>query len=142
MVQVEVCSDSGMRAGPDCPHTHEAWVPEASLTATSCGWCERIHCDEGCAHRVHAGCAEGEMQAASWFVLPPHQAAHYQRHHAGYEPLPPWHPTCGDMDDDALVLVQPRPNAEVYLPRRLDGDRNGVVFEASHRDPRARVSAH
>ena len=141
---VELCQRSGMIAGPDCEHRVEAQVPLAGERSQVCGYCERIHCDQSCTHRVHAGCARSDqMQARSWFVLPTSQAWFYDRNHADYHPLPPWDPSCeGQEDTGELALLRPRNGAEVYVPVELNGQRGRVVFEAAHRDDRAQVHWH
>ena len=134
LVEAEVCTRSGQRAGPDCEHREVRLLPHASLAATGCTHCRRIHCDEGCRQRLHAGCAPlGEIHSEGWFTLPPGQAWFYARRRADYRPLPPWAPGCGN-DEARMSVLSPREGAEVFVPRELDGDLGRVVFEAAHRD--------
>ncbi len=141
---VDLCNQSGMIAGPDCEHRVSALVPVAGERAQVCGYCERIHCDEDCHFRLHAGCAApNEMHGESWFVLPTAQAWFYDRNHSDHRPLPPWHPSCeGQEDSGELAILRPRHGAEVYVPVELNGERGRVVFEAAHRDDKARVHWH
>jgi penicillin-binding protein 1C len=142
LVEAEVCTRSGERAGPDCEHTEEALLPHASLAATGCSRCERIHCDEGCRERVHAGCAApSEMHAEGWFTLPPGQEWFYSRRRADYRPLPPWREGC-DADEARMSVLSPREGAEVFVPRELNGERGRVVFEAAHRDRGGEIHWH
>ncbi len=142
LVEAPVCVRSGERAGPDCAAVETRLLPAASLAATGCHRCQRIHCDAGCRHRVHAGCAPPEgMHAEGWFVLPPGEEWFYSRHRADHRPLPPWAPGC-DVDEDGLTVLSPREGAEVFLPRELDGSDGRVVFEAAHRDRTEAIHWH
>ena len=145
LVQVEICDHSGMRAGPDCADHHTAFVPKGARRATACTYCERIHCDAGCAHRVDASCSEiAEIESPSWFVLPPGQEWFYEKKHADYQRLPPVRADCreGAAEAQPMSLVSPREGAEVYVPIDLSGQRGAVVFEAAHRDPEATIHWH
>ena len=45
LVQVTVCADSGMRAGPNCPDTRTVWAPPAAANSEVCGFCRLVHLD-------------------------------------------------------------------------------------------------
>ena len=119
LVQVEICAYSGQRAGPDCPATRTGSVPSAALHSTGCSFCRRIHCDEDCSRRVHAGCAGlEEMHSEPWFVLPAAQEWFYSRRHSDYRTLPPWRDGCAEAgaDSAAISMLYPRSGAQVYVP--------------------------
>jgi len=141
LVPVAVCTHSGQRAGPDCEHTEVRELPAAAQRATACAYCQRIHCDAGCKHRVHADCEAGPITSRGWFVLPPSQAWFVSRRRADYVPPPPYKPGCA-VPTGALSVLSPRPGARVFLPRDLDGAPGQVVFEAAHRDRNAAVHWH
>jgi penicillin-binding protein 1C len=144
LVRVEVCAHSGRRAGTDCPERRFEDAPKAGLRGVGCSYCRLVHTDG--THRVHAGCATlAEMKAEPWFVLPPAMEAFYTARDARYRALPPWRAGCVPPDDEgvrALSIVSPKPNAEVIVPRGLDGVPGRVVLEAAHRDPDAVVYWH
>jgi penicillin-binding protein 1C len=145
LVQVEVCAHSGMRAGPDCAETRWEKVPRHGALGPGCAYCELVHCDEGCAHRVDATCAQPEeLHPTPWFVLPPSIEQYWVHRHPEHRSLPPLREGCegSGAASEALALLSPRPGAEVYVPIELDGKRGRVVFEAAHRDPRERVFWH
>lgn len=142
MVEAAVCARSGQRAGPDCEHRAVRLLPQASLAATGCTHCRRIHCDEGCRLRLHADCAApADIHAEGWFTLPPGQEWFYARRRSDYRPLPPWAPGC-DSDEARLTVLSPREGAEVFVPRELDGEVGRVVFEAAHRDRAEAIHWH
>lgn len=144
LVAVDVCADSGERAGPDCPHVETRRVPVGALEAGGCTRCRRVHCvDEACTARAHAACTDGDLHATPWFVLPPAQAAGYARQHPGYRPLPPWAPGCAPPEEDVpFAWVSPRADARFVVPVDLDGGRSEVVFEVAHTDPDAVLHWH
>lgn len=145
MVTVTVCAHSGKLAGPDCAETIAEQVPKAGQRGPSCNLCRQIHCDKGCAHQVHSGCASpSEMETHARFVLPAGEEWFYAREHPDYDPLPPWRDDCaGDVAPTApMALLSPAPDAEVYVPVELDGKRGRVVFEARHRDADAVLYWH
>ncbi|MBN2496486.1 MAG: penicillin-binding protein 1C [Deltaproteobacteria bacterium] len=143
--RVQVCAKSGMRAGPLCAHTHEAWIPRAGLRSGPCAFCRQVHLDETGAYRVHADCESiSRMQSREIFVLPPEMEHYYRRRHADYRPLPPWRAGCEQQASGPAELscIQPGEGAEIYVPVELDGLRGRAVFEAAHRRAGARVFWH
>ena len=144
---VEVCARSGMRAGPYCASRRDELVPRAGLDSPPCAFCRLIHADQALAWQVHADCEPlAAIRNVPWFVLPPALETHFRRLHADYLPPPPYRPDCqaglGAAGGGALSFVSPREGAVVYVPRELDGSTGRVVFEAAHRDPKARVFWH
>lgn len=142
LVEVDVCDHSGMLAGPDCADHHRAWVPKAGRRAPVCGYCQQIHCDAGCGHRVTSACsAVAAMETRPWFVLPPAMEWFYVRNHPQYRPMPPMRRDCGEASE-GLAMIYPSPDAAVFVPIELDGTRGKVVLQASHRDPSAEIFWH
>lgn len=145
LVEVDLCADSGMRAGPDCPHVSRGRIPRAGLRSPPCSWCERIHCDATCEHRANADCAPLDaLRPEPFFVLPPAVEGPWIRRHPTHRSLPPWAPGCAPSESgsEAVSLVTPREGSEVVVPVELDGARGAIVFRAAHRDPRARLWWH
>jgi penicillin-binding protein 1C len=144
---IEVCARSGMRAGPYCAAHRDELVPRAGLDSPPCAYCRLIHADQALAWQVHADCEpQAAIRSVPWFVLPPALETHFRRLHADYVPPPPYRPDCraalGAEGGGALSFVSPREGTVVYVPRELDGSTGRVVFEAAHRDPKARVFWH
>lgn len=145
LVPVRVCAHSGALAGPDCADTAIEEVPRAGQRGPSCTSCKVIHCDAGCAHRVTSECSDiAAMETRSWFSLHPAAEWYYARQNPEYRPLPPLREDCrgGATEAAPMAILSPAPSAEVLVPIELSGQRGRVVFEASHRDPRAELFWH
>ncbi len=144
---VDVCARSGMRASPHCAMRRAELVPRAGLDSPACSFCQLVHTDAAAEWQVHADCEPvAVIRSIAWFVLPPAMETHYRRLHADYLPPPPYRPDCraaiGALGSASLSFVYPREGAAVYVPVEMDGSVGGVVFEAAHRDPAARVFWH
>jgi penicillin-binding protein 1C len=147
LVDVDVCSRSGMRAGPHCESRRAELVPRAGLDSPPCPFCRLVHTDAGGEWQVHGDCEPvSSIRSTAWFVLPPAMEAYYRAFHSDYRPPPAYRPDCraavGTAGSAALSLVSPREDATVYVPVEMDGASGRVVFEAAHRDPAARVFWH
>ena len=144
---IDVCARSGMRAGPQCETRRAELVPHAALDSPACSFCRLVHADAALAWQVHADCESlAAIRTVGWFVLPPALETHYRRLHANYRPPPPYRPDCraalSGAGSASLSFVYPREGAFVYVPVEMDGSLGRVVFEAAHRDPKARVFWH
>ncbi|MEN0063599.1 MAG: penicillin-binding protein 1C [Myxococcota bacterium] len=142
---VQVCADSGMRAGPDCDEVKGQRGPTTMKRAAGCQHCQRIHCvDEDCTARGHADCRPtSALHDASWFVLPAAQAHFTKRQDPSYRPLPPWAPECTPDDDGIQMgILEPKRNARVHVPIELDGKPGRLVLQGTHLDPSAVLYWH
>lgn len=143
MVEVEICRQSGFRAGPDCEETETLLVPVSGLKMEACPWHRLIHLDRQEQFRVHSDCYEvDQMHRASWFVLPPVMEWYYKRKNPGYRTLPPLLPGCGGGEELPMEMIYPKETRQVFIPRGLDGKLSRVVFEAAHRKPGVSIHWH
>lgn len=104
-VWAQVCTDSGMLAGPDCPKT-EQLIPEAGLETEPC---------------PYHGTGE--------FVLPPAMEWFYRPYHPEYTGA------VRKQAQDVMEFIYPTWGNTLYLPRQLDGSIEGVVFRVAHHTP-------
>lgn len=143
LVDVRVCDQSGQRAGPHCVHTRSERAPRAAEQGPLCSACRTVHCDEGCRHRLHAGCAPLEaLHAERRFALPAAMEHWYRLRHPSYEPLPPWREGCATGQDPPMAFRSPAPGTVLFVPTELDGARGRAVVEATHTDPQAVLYWH
>lgn len=143
MTDIELCTRSGFRAGPDCDHRSIRAVPAAGVRMESCPFHRTIHLDAQEQFRVHSDCYEtSRMVNASWFVLPPVMEWYFKKKDPHYQTLPPFAPGCMVLDEQAMELIYPKETRQVFIPRGLDGQLSRVVFEAAHREAGATIHWH
>ena len=111
-VWVQVCTESGMLATPECPKTDMA-IPEAGLETEPCPY-----------------------HASGEFVLPPAMEWYYKPHH------PEYIGASSKTQESALAFIYPAQGSTLYLPRQLNGEREGVVFRVAHHRPNATLWWH
>lgn len=142
MKKVTICPESGFAPSPSCPKKDTIWSTAKSSALPTCRYHEWVHLEETHAFRVNKNCYAGQIQTSSWFVLPPHLEYYYQKSHAGYKKLPPWHPNCKNKVETTMRIVFPADVKKVYIPRNLDGSRSEILFEVAHRDPAKMIYWH
>ncbi|WP_020558685.1 penicillin-binding protein 1C [Thiofilum flexile] len=143
--KIAVCKDDGYLSNGQCM-TKQVDAPQGGRFTRLSPYHQLIHLDSSGQWRVTSDCEPVyQMQTRNWFILPPDQAYYYRQHHANYQPLPPFRADCQALDNsqsEAIALVYPRPNTQIYLPRELDGKRNQVVFRAVPRRPETLLYWH
>lgn len=107
-----VCPASGMLRSPSCPEAETLRLPERALESPACPY-----------HREGA------------FVLPPAWEWYYR-------PLHPEYVVPAAAESAPMLFIYPEPGSTLYLPRQLDGNRAGAVFQLAHRHPDATVWWH
>lgn len=146
LTEIDVCLQSGYRAGPHCQTREKQWVPLKGREARACSFCRLIHCDQSMAYRVNGDCERiSNIQPVKWFVLPPAMEWYYMRSHTDYRPLPPYRDDCRDTLDDetpSMSLIYPTEEGSIYVPLDLDGTRSRTVFQAAHRLPGTTIYWH
>ncbi len=143
MTEIELCTTSGFRAGPDCDPVEIRMVPKAGEKMEVCPYHRIVHLDRQAQFRVHSDCYEtGQMVNASWFVLPPVMEWYYKRKDPHYHTLPPFSPGCGEGNEQPMEMIYPKETRQVFIPRGLDGQLSRVVFEVAHRETGAIIHWH
>ncbi|MCK4749401.1 MAG: penicillin-binding protein 1C, partial [Bacteroidales bacterium] len=141
MTEIEICTRSGFRAGPDCNQVESRMVPVAGKRMESCPYHRIIHLDKLEQYRVHSDCYEiDHMVNASWFVLPPVMEWYYKKKDPYYHTLPSFLPGCGGGNEQAMEMIYPKETRQIFIPRGLDGKLSRIVFEVAHR--KSGVSIH
>lgn len=133
MKKVQVCAVSGHRPTEFCDKQVQAWWPQGALKTTACPYHHRIHVNAS-GQRVNSSCAEPmEMLHKNWMIIAPEVAIYYEKQHPLYKPLPAFLDICeGANHTDVLSILYPEKAQKVYLPVGVDGQRQAVVFRASH----------
>ena len=143
MMELEICTLSGFRAGQDCNATEIRRVPAAGYRVEACPYHLRVHLDHQKQFRVSSDCYEiDKMVSASWFVLPPVMEWYYKKTGTQYHTLPPFLPGCEQGEEQPMEMIYPRETLQIFIPRGLEGRSGRVVFEAVHRKKGVSIHWH
>jgi len=146
MVQLEICRQSGYRAGPYC-EKDSVWCPTNGRHAAVCAFHQLLHLDPTGREQVNSTCCPPEnMRHQPWFVLDAGQEFYYRTKNPNYLPPPPFRSDCAVTaqpdQHQPLRLLYPRANAQLFIPVEADGQLSSVVFKAAHREPETVVHWH
>lgn len=141
---VSVCRQTGFRANTDCTDTDTLQGSPAAGNVQLCPYHTLIHLDPGQQYRVNENCiSPSAMVHKSWLVLPPVMEWYYKRKHFDYQPLPPYKDGCAVWETrKPLALIYPEPEAKIYVPLEISGQRGRTVFTAAHQKPEAKIFWH
>jgi penicillin-binding protein 1C len=144
MVRIDVCRESGQRAGEYCEHIEEIWVPAGGLKSAVCPYHQLIHLDPTRKWQVNTDCELPErMVHQKWFVLPPSMEYYYRARNYQYRTLPPFRNECGISEKGApMEVIYPKDNAKIYIPIEADGTRGRMICNAAHRQPGVKIFWH
>jgi penicillin-binding protein 1C len=141
MTKVEICSQSGDRAGLWCDKKIVSFVPKSCLNAPSCRFHKIIHLDKITGERTNLSCSDnGNLTTKSFFILPPLVEYYYKQEHPEYADLPAWKSGCSDISSEiAMQFIYPPSGAKLIIPKSFDGNSNTFIAQIAHRNPDSRV---
>lgn len=138
---VPVCRQSGYQANIDCRDVDTLFMPPNGNKVPLCPYHKIIHLDASGSFRVNESCERpSSMLHKSWFVLTPAMEFYYKQHNSDYLILPPFKPGCGFAETGKVMeIIYPQPDAKIYVPLELSGQRGKTVFTAAHRRTDAKI---
>jgi len=144
LTAANICLKSGHLANPLCPETEQQWIPTAGLNTNLCPYHIEINVSADGKYRVNTDCESiDNIKREIYFVLPPAQAWYYKSLNNDYRPLPPVNPKClSTFGASPLALIYPRDEVAVVIPRKLEGDKSSVIFQAANTNPQALIFWH
>ncbi len=144
MTMIRVCSQSGFRAGPDCPETEEIMACVSGLRSGSCPYHKIIHLDKSRTKQVNADCVPAsEIRNESWFILPPAMEYFYRQKHPEYRALPPFSRDCNpDRSIAVMEFIYPTSGIKIFIPRDQTGELTRIIAEVAHRNPLKKIFWH
>lgn len=136
-----VCRQSGFRANIDCPDVDTLYMPSNGVRSPLCPYHKRIHLDASGTYRVNEACENpSQMQHRSWFVLSPAMEFYYKQRNADYALLPPFKTGCSDGGSGKTIeIIYPQPDARIYVPVEVSGERGKTIFTAAHSNASAKI---
>lgn len=140
-IEVEVCAESGYPPSDLCKNIKKVSMPNAEVNTGVCPYHKKVFLDATYQYQVLPDCYPVDQKRfESYFVLPPVQEMFYKRHSALYRPLPAMFPDCATAHpDDIMAFVYPKADAHVTIPIGIRGDRQQVIFEIAHRNPKKQI---
>lgn len=143
LVKINVCRESGYRAGQYCEHPVEQLVPKSGLKAAVCPWHKLVHLSADQKFQVTGNCTSPDnMVNIAWFVLPPSMEYYYKTKNYQYHVLPPFGPGCEQTEANPMELIYPKDGAKVYVPLEADGKRGRLICNAAHRQSGIKIFWH
>ncbi len=144
MVKVNVCSQSGYRAGEYCTDTTATWIPVAGLKSPVCPYHQLVHLDKTERWQVNSDCTPpDQITNKSWFILPPAMEYYYKSKNYQYKTLPPFRADCAATDRASpMEVIYPKDGAKIYVPLEIDGSRGRMICNVAHRQPGTKIFWH
>jgi len=140
---IETCRETGYKASVNCIHTDTIYVCDLNTDLPVCPYHKIIHLSVDGKKRVNANCyPTSKIRHESWLVLPPVMAWYYQSKHPGYKKLPPFLEGCKGNDEIPLEIIYPKPNAQLVVPKELNGQLGRIICKASHQNRSATLFWH
>jgi penicillin-binding protein 1C len=143
-VEAAVCRESGHLSGRFCEHIDTLLIVPNGNHTGACPYHTSINLSPDGQFRVYESCIEAgqQVETKKWFVLPPVWEWYYRQHHPEYKSLPPFMPGCGEGSISPMAFIYPQRNAQIYLPRQLDGSPGELTCELAHRKSSSTVYWH
>lgn len=145
LVYAPVDRQSGYLASSYSIEVDTVLIPKSGLNTAASPFHQRVHLDKTKSYRVNSDCEPVvDMISDNWFVLPPKQALYYKKRNPTYQELPPLRSDCfgESFDMQVMDMVYPDPNAQLYIPINLEGEKEQVVFEVAHRKTNSELHWH
>jgi len=133
MKSIEVCAKTGHIKSLNCPTSKWIDIPQTQLKLKPCPYHQLINLNAEQSYRINASCFGDQPKITTpWFVLPPIMAYYYEKNHPEYQPLPDFHPQCGQNIGLGFDLIYPKPNQDIILPKTLEGNVSEVIFKVAY----------
>jgi len=135
MQLAEVCSKSGLLAGPHCPQSSK-WVSKRGVESDVCSYHQLVQLDSSGNFRVHSNCERIDlMQSKVWFILPPVIEWFYKKKNADYSTLPQFREDCLQSSEQSIAFIYPKNGANLYRAKALNGALQPIVCKVALRNP-------
>ncbi len=140
-IEIEVCAESGYPKSEYCPDVRKTHVVDVENQTGVCPYHKKVFLDESRQYRVNPDCYPIDQRRFEvFYVLPPVMEWFHKQHSPLHRPLPAYYPGCGvTHPDEVMAFVYPKDDAKITIPIGIRGDRQQVVFEIAHRNPRKTI---
>ena len=116
-------------------------MPPNGDKASLCPYHKMINLDATGQFRVTEECENpSAMQHKSWFVLSPAMEYYYKQKNADYKVMPTFKQGCNFAETGRLIeIIYPQPDAKIYVPLEVSGEKGKTIFTAAHRRAGAKI---
>lgn len=136
MQEVEICTQSGYRAGLHCENKEQKFIQVSGLKTAPCPFHVLVHLDRNEQFQVNSSCEDvNGMVHKSWFVLPPLMEYYYKAQNPFYKSLPPLRNDCLGETATVMAFIYPKENNTIFLPKDFDGQTNDLILKVAHSKP-------
>jgi penicillin-binding protein 1C len=141
---IQICRESGYRAGSLCKNAVLSEVPATCLRSTVCPYHQLVHLNKSGTKRVDMECEKANnITHVPWFILPPGVEKYYKFNHPDYRILPEFKAGCiSGSSDRPMAILYPKPGSRIYVPVEIDGNKGKTIFEATHRNTDLKIFWH
>ncbi|WP_020526348.1 penicillin-binding protein 1C [Flexithrix dorotheae] len=146
LTTTRICRNSGHLAGEFCQKVDSMDIPAVGIRTSVCPYEKLIHLSKTEDLQVTSDCESvTNMRHEAYFVLPPVQEWYFKSKNAFYKTVPPFRADCNQqlkMSTAAMQVIYPPENAQIIIPRELDGTMGKAVFELAHRKASSTIYWH
>ena len=138
LAPVEICLDTGFRAGPACGRRSVVNAPLHMAPLRVCPYHRHIFVTLDGAHQVCSLCWQpGGYTRVSRLVYPADVTQYLRERGQTVGGMPPHSPGCPAQQGGQMVqILYPQENAHLWVPRDFDGNRQQVALRAAHQEHR------
>lgn len=140
LTEINVCKQSGFRAGVNCDELRQEYVPNSGLKTEPCPYHITVHLDQTETYQVNSSCENiSQITQKSWFQLPPLMAYYYNTKNPYYKSLPPYREDCYSDQGEIMEFIYPKNNQNIFLPLDFNEKQNPVILKIAHSKPASKV---
>lgn len=138
---VEVCVESGMPKSQYCTNTMTIKMPKTEIMTGVCPYHKKVFLDKTHQYQVFPDCYDIDNEDFEiYYSLPPVMEWFYRKTNPLYRSLPPVMPGCNTGKQESVMsFIYPEESATLIIPKGIKGDRQSIIFEIAHRNPKKRV---
>lgn len=139
-VEIEICAESGFPKSEVCDKTRKVLAANVENKMGVCPFHRKVFLDSTRQYQVQPGCYPVDQKCYEvYYVLPPVMEWFYKKHSPRYRPMPAYYKGCGNDADEVMSFIYPKSDARVTIPIGIKGDRQQVIFEIAHRNPKKTI---
>jgi len=142
MDQIVLCKASGMLPSVHCHDLIKEWVSKSTFQSDVCHHHVSVWTDSTKEYVVNRLCYDmDKAHKVSYLKFSPLVSKYYKRLNGNIADFPSRHPKCSvtTKNSKEMELTYPNPSERIYIPRDLNSNRQKIVAQLEHSDPKAEV---